>query len=60
VNTDGTKPSYNENDVTRRRCATDPSATRCAINNIRNAFRDHLRPESDFEAVHDAGSQPAD
>lgn len=55
VNTDGTKISYHERDVTGRRCASDPGAGPCAINNIRNAFRDHQRPASDFEAVRDAG-----
>lgn len=55
VNTDGTRISYHERDVTGRRCATDPGAGPCAINNIRNAFRNHTRPESDFEAVRDAG-----
>jgi hypothetical protein len=55
VNTDGTKISYHQNDVTGRRCADNPGAGPCAINNIRNAFRNHARPESDFEAVRDAG-----
>lgn len=55
VNTDGTKISYHQDDVTGRRCAGDPVATPCAINNIRNAYRDHTRPESAFEAVRDAG-----
>jgi hypothetical protein len=55
VNTDGTKISYHKDDVTGRRCATDPTATPCAINNIRNAYRDHTRPVSDFIEVRDAG-----
>ncbi|MBY3181361.1 hypothetical protein HFO24_06710 [Rhizobium laguerreae] len=54
VNTDGTKISYHVKDVTGRRCASDPSATPCAINNIRNAFNNSGRPTSDFEAVRDA------
>lgn len=55
VNTDGTRISYHQDDVTGRRCARDPGATPCAINNIRNAYRDHTQPESDFEAVRDPG-----
>ena len=55
VNTDGTKISYHQDDPTGRRCATNPNATPCAINNIRNAYRDHTRPESDFIAVRDSG-----
>ena len=55
VNTDGTKISYHQKDVTGRSCATGPAAGPCAINNIRNAFRDHTQPESTFEAVRDAG-----
>ena len=55
VNTDGTQISYSESDPTGLRCRSDPSATHCAINNIRNAFRDHQRPVSDFTAVRDAG-----
>ncbi|MDO9416326.1 hypothetical protein [Pararhizobium sp.] len=55
VNTDGTKISYHIRDVTGRRCAADPSATPCAINNIRNAYTNAARPVSDFEAVRDAG-----
>jgi hypothetical protein len=55
VNTDGTRISYHQDDVTGRRCQDDPSATPCAINNIRNAFRNHQRPESDFTAVRNAG-----
>lgn len=58
VNTDGTKISYHQDDVTGRRCAGDAAAGPCAINNIRNAFRNHARPESDFEAVRDAGYPP--
>lgn len=55
VNTDGTKISYHVDDVTGRRCASNPAATPCAINNIRNAYRNSGRPVSDFEAVRDAG-----
>lgn len=55
VNTDGTKISYHQDDPTGRRCETNPGAAPCAINNIRNAYRDHTRPESDFTAVRDAG-----
>lgn len=55
VNTDGTKISYQQDDPTGRRCVSDPGAAHCAINNIRNAYRDHTRPVSDFEAVRDAG-----
>ena len=55
VNTDGTKISYQQDDPTGRRCASDPGAAHCAINNIRNAYRDHTRPVSDFEAVRNAG-----
>ncbi len=55
VNTDGTKISYHQRDITGRLCAASPGAGPCAINNIRNAFRNHARPESDFEAVRDAG-----
>jgi hypothetical protein len=55
VNTDGTKISYHVRDVTGRRCQSNPSATPCAINNVRNAFTDSDRPVSVFEAVRDAG-----
>lgn len=55
VNTDGTKISYHQNDVTGQRCASDLGAGPCAINNIRNAFRNHKRPVADFETVRDAG-----
>jgi len=55
VNTDGTKISYHKDDPTGRRCATNPNATPCAINNIRNAYRDQARPVSDFTSVRDAG-----
>lgn len=55
VNTDGTKISYHQDDPTGRRCATNPNATPCAINNVANAFRDHHRPVSEFEALRDAG-----
>lgn len=59
VNTDGTKISYHQDDVKGRRCVNNPGAQPCAINNIRNAFRNKDRPESDFEAVRDAGYPPA-
>ena len=55
VNTDGTKISYHPNDPTGRRCASDPNASPCAVNNIRNAFRDHTKPVSDFIAIRDTG-----
>jgi hypothetical protein len=55
VNTDGTKISYHQDDPTGRRCQGNPAATPCAINNVRNAFRDHRRPVSEFEAVRNAG-----
>jgi len=55
VNTDGTKISYHIDDVTGRRCASNPSSTPCSINNIRNAYNNAARPVSDFEAVRDAG-----
>src|SRR5262245_55193699 len=35
VNTDGTKISYHQDDVTGRRCQQNPQAAPCAINNIR-------------------------
>ncbi|MFH0340607.1 MAG: hypothetical protein ACHBNF_00460, partial [Chromatiales bacterium] len=54
VNTDGTKISYHQDDPTGRRCQTDPSASPCAINSIRNAYRDDDRPVSDFTAIRDA------
>lgn len=55
VNTDGTKISYHQDDPTGRRCETNPSATPCAINNIRNAYRDHTKPISDFTVIRDDG-----
>lgn len=55
VNTDGTKISYHQDDPTGRRCATNPSAAPCAINNIRNAYRNHKKPVSEFTAIRDAG-----
>jgi hypothetical protein len=55
VNTDGTKISYHQDDPTGRRCQTDANAQPCAINNIRNAYRDPARPVSDFTALRDAG-----
>jgi hypothetical protein len=54
VNTDGTKISYNEHDPRGTRCASDPGFAACAINNIRNAYRNHNRPVSDFEAIRDS------
>lgn len=54
VNTDGTKISYHPQDPTGRRCASDPAAAPCAINNVQNAFRSPTRPISDFIAVRDA------
>ena len=54
VNTDGTKISYHKDDLTGRRCVANPAATPCAINNIRNAYNNPDRPESDFAAVRDA------
>jgi hypothetical protein len=55
VNTDGTKISYHQDDPTARRCVNNPNAGPCAINNIRNAYRDSSRPVSDFTAVRNAG-----
>ena len=55
VNTDGTKISYHQNDPTGRRCQTEPNAASCAINNIRNAYRNHTRAVSEFTAIRDAG-----
>ena len=55
VNTDGTEISYSESDPTGLNCQRDPAANHCAINNIRNAFRNHLRPVTDFTVVRDAG-----
>jgi hypothetical protein len=55
INTDGALISYNENDPTGRKCATDPAAQNCAVNNIRNAYRNHNNPVSDFVAIRDAG-----
>jgi hypothetical protein len=55
VNTDGTKISYHQDDPTGRRCQNNPALTPCAINNVQNAFRDHRRPVSEFEAVRNAG-----
>lgn len=55
VNTDGTKISYHVKDATGRRCAQDPSATPCAINNIRNAYNNPGQSVTAFEAVRDAG-----
>jgi hypothetical protein len=55
VNTDGTKVSYHQDDPTGRRCERDPAAAPCALNNIRNAYRDPRRPESEFTALRDAG-----
>ncbi len=55
VNTDGTKISYHQDDPGGRRCEQNPNATPCGINNIRNAYRNAKRPESDFTAVRNAG-----
>lgn len=55
VNTDGTKISYHVKDVTGRRCVADPSATPCAINNIRNAYSNPDQSVTAFEAVRDSG-----
>lgn len=55
VNTDGARTSYHQDDVTGRRCATDPQTVPCAVNNIRNAFRNRSLPVSEFEKVRDAG-----
>jgi|GEM_PF-1338721 len=55
VNTDGTKISYHQDDPTGNRCETDPGAKPCAINNIRNAYRDPARPVSDFTSLRNAG-----
>lgn len=60
VNTDGTQISYHEQDPTGRRCVKDASQAPCALNNIRNAYRDPHRPESDFEAIRKAGYPPAE
>ncbi|HEV7305563.1 hypothetical protein [Ensifer sp.] len=51
VNTDGTRISYKSD---------DPRGQNGAINDIRNAFRNHKRPISDFEAIRDAGWKPID
>lgn len=55
VNTDGTKISYHQRDVTGRWCMNNTGAGPCALNNIRNAFRNPKRPEADFESVRDVG-----
>lgn len=55
VNTDGTKISYHQDDPTGRRCRQNPASAPCAINNIRNAYRNPARPESEFTALRDAG-----
>jgi hypothetical protein len=55
VNTDGSKISYHQDDPTGRRCHSDPAAAPCAINNIRNAYRDPSKPESAFTILRDAG-----
>lgn len=55
VNTDGTRISYHQDDPKGTRCAGDPDAKPCAINNIRNAYNNHRKPVSDFEAIRDAG-----
>ena len=51
VNTDGTRISYK---------ADDPRGQNGAINDIRNAYRNHKRPLSDFEAIRDAGWRPVE
>src|SRR4249919_3223797 len=51
VNTDGAKISYHQDDPTGRRCQRNPGAAPCAINNVRNAYRDPSKPESDFTAL---------
>lgn len=61
INTDGALISYNEHDPTGRNCVNNPAAENCAINNIRNAYRNHNNPVSDFERVRDNGySDPQD
>jgi hypothetical protein len=55
VNTDGTIISYHQADPTGNRCQADPSAKPCAINNIRNAYRDSSKPVSDFIAIRNNG-----
>jgi hypothetical protein len=55
VNTDGTRISYHQDDPTGRRCIANPNSRPCAINNVANAFNNHKRPVSDFEAIRDAG-----
>jgi len=55
VNTDGTMISYHQDDPTGNRCEIDPSMTPCAINNIRNAYRNPARPVSDFIAIRSGG-----
>lgn len=49
VNTDGTRISYK---------ADDPRGKNGAINDIRNAYNNHTRPVSDFEAIRDANWLP--
>lgn len=58
VNTDGARISYHQDDPTGRRCADDPRQAPCAVNNIRNAYRNPARPVADFTAVRDAGYPP--
>ena len=58
VNTDGTRISYHQDDPTGNNCQNNPGASPCAINNIRNSYRNHTRPESDFTNIRDAGYPP--
>ena len=55
VNTDGAIISYHQDDPTGNRCDANPNNKPCAINNIRNAYRDSSKPESDFVAIRNAG-----
>ena len=58
VNTDGALISYNQDDPTGNRCEEDPGNAPCAINNIRNAYRDFHKPVEDFIAIRNAGYPP--
>lgn len=55
VNTDGAIISYHQFDPTGNRCEANPTDTPCAINNIRNAYRNHTKPVSDFTSIRDDG-----
>ena len=55
INTDGALISYHQDDPTGNRCKSNPGASPCAINNIRNAYRNHTRPVSEFTAIRNAG-----